>query len=151
MTQVGTTWRLNVGLNYLCGTYLILIDVIPTDQYTSSEQYKSNTIVDRDLSPQEVGFATASSLILFISVFFFVGVPSCSTLLKPQPSITGMSVLETLWVTAHSWTVHEHMKEVNDPTLDNLCKAGMFEICLGDLHSSQSVGLSEADSKALLK
>ena len=107
--------------------------------------------MDRDLIPREVGFASASSLILFISVFFFVGVPSRSTLLKPQPSVTGTSVLETLWVAAHSRTVRERMEEVDDPTLDNLRKVGMFEICLGDVHSSRSVGLSEADSEALLE
>lgn len=71
--------------------------------------------------------------------------------MKPQPSVTGLSVLETLWIAAHSQTVREHMEEVDNPSLDNLRKAGMFQICLGDVHGSQHVASPESDSEALLE
>lgn len=71
-------------------------------------------------------------------VGWFIGVPS--RVMRPRASVTGISVLETLWVAGHSWTLREHMKEVDEPSLDNLRKAGMIQICIGDIRGTQAVG-----------
>ena len=54
-----------------------------------------------------------------------------------HPSINGVSVLETLWISVHSQTIYEHMADIEEPSLDNLRKAGMFTIRLGDIHASR--------------
>ncbi|KAF8557204.1 hypothetical protein OG21DRAFT_379431 [Imleria badia] len=81
-----------------------------------------------------VAFASGASLSLFILAFFFVGMPPKAAC--PSQSINGLSVLETLWVAVQSQTIHEHMTDMEKPSLDNLRKAGMFMIQLGDIHAS---------------
>ena len=46
--------------------------------------------------------------------------------------ISELGVLETLWLEAHSETLHERMLLVRDPTLYNLRVAGMLGVCLAD-------------------
>ena len=46
--------------------------------------------------------------------------------------ISELGVLETLWLEAHSEVLHERMLQVEDPTMNNLRVAGMFEVCLAD-------------------
>ena len=66
----------------------------------------------------------------------------------PSPSIHGVSVLETLWIGVHSRTIHAHMTDIKEPSLDNLRKAGMFMICLGDIRASRVLA---PESEALLE
>ncbi|KAG6370612.1 hypothetical protein JVT61DRAFT_11231 [Boletus reticuloceps] len=56
---------------------------------------------------------------------------------RHRPSIKGVSVLEMLWIAAHSQTICEHMADIEEPSLDNLRKAGMFTIRLGDIYASR--------------
>ena len=72
--------------------------------------------------------------------------PSRSVLARPD--INGVSVLETMWVAVHSRTIREHMADVEEPSLDNLRKAGMFMICLGDVHRSRVLA---PESEAILE
>ena len=46
--------------------------------------------------------------------------------------ISELGVLETLWLEAHSEVLHERMLQVEDPTMNKLRVAGMFEVCLAD-------------------
>ena len=85
---------------------------------------------------------------LFVLVFFFVGMPLRHA--YPRPSIDGVSVLETLWVAAHSRTIREHMADVEEPSLDNLRKAGMFTIRLGDIYASRVLA-PDSESEAFLE
>ena len=85
---------------------------------------------------------------LFILAFFFVGMPQ--RLACPRPSINGVSILETLWVAVHSRTIREHMADVEEPSLDNLRKAGMFTIRLGDIYASR-VLVPDSESEAFLE
>ena len=80
-------------------------------------------------------FASGASLVLFLLAFLFVGMPPRRAFARP--SINGISVLETLWISAHSQTIHEHIADIEEPSLDNLRKAGMFTIRLGDIHASR--------------
>ncbi|KAF8557197.1 hypothetical protein OG21DRAFT_1505629 [Imleria badia] len=82
-----------------------------------------------------VVFASGASLVLSLLALFFVGMPSRPTF--THPSINGVSVLEILWVSAHSRTIQVHIADIEEPSLDNLRKAGMFRIRLGDIHASQ--------------
>ena len=68
----------------------------------------------------------------------------------PRPSINGVSILETLWVAVHSRTIREHMADVEEPSLDNLRKAGMFTIRLGDIYASR-VLVPDSESEAFLE
>ncbi|KAF8126278.1 hypothetical protein EV363DRAFT_1224592 [Boletus edulis] len=81
--------------------------------------------------------ASVASLVLFIMVIWLTEVPS--RIPHPSASITGISVLEILWVVSHSQTLHEHMIEIEDPSLDNLRQAGMFQISLGEIHGPQAI------------
>ncbi|KAF8554057.1 hypothetical protein OG21DRAFT_1581203 [Imleria badia] len=78
-----------------------------------------------------VVFASIASLILFILVFHLIGMSS--KLPQNYSSITGLSVLETLWVAAHSQTLQDHMANVDNPSLDNLRKEGMFKVFYNNL------------------
>ena len=72
---------------------------------------------------------------LLVLAFVLVGMPpryACA-----RPDINGVSVLETMWVAVHSRAIREHMANVEEPSLDNLRKAGMFTIRLGDVHRSR--------------
>ena len=64
-------------------------------------------------------------------VSWFIGVPSRT--MQPRVSIAGISVLETLWIAAHSWSLCERMAEVDDPSLGNLRKAGKFQTRFGNI------------------
>lgn len=50
--------------------------------------------------------------------------------------ISGTSVLECLWLEAHSELLHSRLQTVEEPRLDTLRAAGMFDICLGDIGRS---------------
>ena len=82
--------------------------------------------------------------------FSLIRIPSKSRL--PQHasglSITGLSVLEILWIAAHSQTLHENMANVNNPSLDHLRRVGMFKVCLGNIQNSQA---EEAESEPFLE
>ncbi|KAF8123873.1 hypothetical protein EV363DRAFT_1178868, partial [Boletus edulis] len=90
-----------------------------------------------------VVFASGASLVLLILAFLLVGIPAKDA--HPCSSINGVSVLETLWIAAHSRTIREHMADIEEPSLDNLRKAGMFTIRLGDVHASRSL-VSESEA-----
>ena len=51
-------------------------------------------------------------------------------------SVTGTSVLECLWLEAHSAPIHTRMETIEEPHLDKLRTAGMFDVCLGDVGRS---------------
>ncbi|KAG8215508.1 hypothetical protein J3R82DRAFT_9153 [Butyriboletus roseoflavus] len=93
-----------------------------------------------------VAFASTASLILFILVLCLIRIPS--RLPQNGRSITGLSVLETLWVAAHSQTICENMVDLNDPSLDDLRRAGMFKVCLSNVRGSQ---FNEAESVTFLE
>lgn len=71
--------------------------------------------------------ASVASVMLFILAFYMLGVtPSTPS------AITTFGVLETLWLEAHSETLHERMMDVEEPTVYNLRVAGMFEVCIAE-------------------
>ncbi|KIK92696.1 hypothetical protein PAXRUDRAFT_13082 [Paxillus rubicundulus Ve08.2h10] len=78
-------------------------------------------------------FASTASLVLFVIVFFLVGRPS-----RRCTSVSGVSVLEALWIAAHSQVLHERMADIDDASLDNLRAAGMFGICIADVQVERS-------------
>ncbi|KAF8132764.1 hypothetical protein EV363DRAFT_1416435 [Boletus edulis] len=90
-----------------------------------------------------VVFASGASLVLLILAFLLAGIPAKYA--HPRSSINGVSVLETLWIAAHSRTIREHMADIEEPSLDNLRKAGMFTIRLGDVHASRGL-VSESEA-----
>ena len=94
----------------------------------------------------QVAFASTASLILFVLVFCLIGIPS--RLPQHGSSVTGLSVLEVLWVAAHSRSLCESMADVHDPSLDHLRRVGMFKVCLGNIRGSQP---EEAESEAILE
>lgn len=94
----------------------------------------------------KVVIASVASLILFILVFCLTGIPT--SLSQQHPSITGLSVLEILWIGAQSQTVHNYMADVNESLLNNLRRVGMFRICLADIRGSQVINTG---SEALLE
>ena len=65
-----------------------------------------------------------------------------------RPNVTGLSVLETIWMVAHSERLREHMADVDNASLDHLQKVCMFEICLGDIRGSQA---QEGEREAFLE
>ena len=93
-------------------------------------------------------FASGASLVLLVLVFFFVGMPPRRA--YTRPSINGVSVLETLWVAVHSRIIREHMADIEEPSLDNLRKAGMFMIHLGDIYASRVLA-PDSESEAFLE
>ncbi|KAF8837093.1 hypothetical protein BDN67DRAFT_1005137 [Paxillus ammoniavirescens] len=78
-------------------------------------------------------FASTASFLLFVIGFFLVGWPS-----RRCTSVSGVSVLETLWIAAHSQVLHERMADIDDASLDNLRAAGMFGICIADVQAEHS-------------
>ena len=94
----------------------------------------------------EVVFTSAASLVLLVLVFIFVGLPPRYAYARSD--INGVSVLESMWVAVHSSAIHEHMGDVEEPSLVNLRKAGMFMIHLGDIHASRVVA---PESETLLE
>ena len=134
VTQVVTEWRLNVSIviNFVNHS---LLKSNPQDQHSSCEYHAHAITIEKNLTSFKVAFTSGASLVLFMLAFFFIGMPPRHA--YAHPSISGVSTLETLWVAAHSQTIHEHMADVEVPSLDNLRKAGMFMICLGDIYASR--------------
>jgi hypothetical protein len=67
--------------------------------------------------------------------------------------VSGVSVLETLWIAAHSQALYERMVDIDDTSLDNLRAAGMFGICIADVKAEPCTPnhrVSESDSDTLL-
>ena len=114
-------------------------------QYGSSES-SINISLHWDLISFQVVFVSTASLILFILVFFLIGIPA--RLPQHGSSTTGLSVLETLWIAAHFQTLCEHMADVNDPSMNELRRVSMLKVCLGNIRDSQS---NEAESETFLK
>ena len=50
--------------------------------------------------------------------------------------VSGTSVLECLWLEAHSESLHSRLETIEEPRLDRLRATGMFDICLGDVGRS---------------
>ena len=48
----------------------------------------------------------------------------------------------------YSQAINEHIADIEEPSLDNLKKAGMFTICLGDILASQVLA---SESEAFLE
>ncbi|KAF8136907.1 hypothetical protein EV363DRAFT_1155909 [Boletus edulis] len=72
-----------------------------------------------------LAFALGASVIIFILVFYMVGVTPTRPL-----AASSLGVLETLWLESRSQRIHERMLEVDNPSLDNLRRAGMFKVCI---------------------
>ncbi|KAF8431895.1 hypothetical protein L210DRAFT_3633500 [Boletus edulis BED1] len=96
-----------------------------------------------NINTTPVVFASGASLVLLVLAFLLAGIPAKYA--HPHSSINGVSMLETLWIAAHSRTIREHMADIEEPSLDNLRKAGMFTIRLGDVHASRSL-VSESEA-----
>ena len=75
----------------------------------------------------KVVIAFVASVLLFILAIYMVGIAPSTPC-----AITGLGVLETLWLEAHSEVLHERMLQVKDPAMYNLRIAGMFDVCLAD-------------------
>lgn len=56
--------------------------------------------------------------------------------------------METLWIAAHSRTLCKNMADVNDPSVDDLRRVGMFKVCLNNIGGSQS---DEVESETFLE
>ncbi|KAG6370615.1 hypothetical protein JVT61DRAFT_11239 [Boletus reticuloceps] len=112
------------------------------DQYNPCK-YCTYDIIHKNPISFKVVFALGASLVLLILAFLLVGIPSKYA--HPHSSINGVSVLETLWIAAHSRTIRDHMADIEEPSLDNLRKAGMFTIRLGDVYASRSL-VSESEA-----
>ncbi|KIJ20555.1 hypothetical protein PAXINDRAFT_95643 [Paxillus involutus ATCC 200175] len=94
-------------------------------------------------------FASTASFLLFVIGFLLVGRPSRRRCM----SVSGVSVLETLWIAAHSRALYERLADVDDASPDNLRAAGMFGICIADVKAEPCTPnhrVSEGDSDTLL-
>ncbi|KIJ07221.1 hypothetical protein PAXINDRAFT_103048 [Paxillus involutus ATCC 200175] len=95
-------------------------------------------------------FASTASFLLFLFGLVLVGWPSR----RRCTSVSGISVLETLWIAAHSQALYERLADVDDASLDNLRAAGMFGICVADVKAERSTPShqdSESDRNTLLE
>ncbi|KIJ14602.1 hypothetical protein PAXINDRAFT_12700 [Paxillus involutus ATCC 200175] len=113
-------------------------------QRTSGESQVTQVVTQWRLNINTIPvlFASTASFLLFVIGFFLVGWPS-----RRCTSVSGVSVLETLWIAAHSQVLHERMADIDDASLDNLRAAGMFGICIADVQSEYSIPTSRVDSK----
>ncbi|KAG6370639.1 hypothetical protein JVT61DRAFT_11273 [Boletus reticuloceps] len=141
VTQVITEWRLNVSIVINFKALLAQVNLL-LDQYNPCKCCTYG-IIHKYLIFFKVVFASGASLVLLILAFLLVGIPSKYA--HPHSSINGVSVLETLWIALHSRTIREHMADIEEPSLDNLRKAGMFTIRLGDVYASRSL-VSESEA-----
>ncbi|KAF8836819.1 hypothetical protein BDN67DRAFT_973663 [Paxillus ammoniavirescens] len=94
-------------------------------------------------------FASTASLVLSVIGCLLVG-----RLSRRCTSVSGVSVLETLWIAAHSQALYERMADIDDTSLDNLRAAGMFGICIADVKAERSTPshrVSESDRSTLLE
>ncbi|KAF9218205.1 hypothetical protein BS17DRAFT_260702 [Gyrodon lividus] len=90
---------------------------------------------------------TIPRLVLFVMEFFLVGRPS-----RRSASVSGVTVLETLWIAAHSETLYERMADIDDASLDNLRAAGMFGVRIADVKAERSIpSVPGSDDDTLLE
>ena len=95
----------------------------------------------------KLGFALGMSVTISILVFCMAGVTPPRLL-----PVHSLGVLQSLWLGSRPKRIHERMQEVDDPTLDNLRKAGMFKICVADeLAMTQERDERTENSPALLE
>ncbi|KAF9219704.1 hypothetical protein BS17DRAFT_769774 [Gyrodon lividus] len=101
-------------------------------QRTSGESQVTQLVTQWRLNVNTIPvlFASTASVVLFVVGFFLVGRPP-----RRSTSVSGVSVLETLWIAAHSQALYERMVDIDDPSLDNLRTAGMFGICIADVNA----------------
>jgi hypothetical protein len=60
--------------------------------------------------------------------------------------IPNTGALQLLWLGHHSASVHEALKDVEDPTTANLRRAGMIDVCFAKTISDEETWLSTRNS-----
>ncbi|KAH7920745.1 hypothetical protein BV22DRAFT_1132840 [Leucogyrophana mollusca] len=76
-------------------------------------------------------FATVASLASIILAVIMTGAPRARKT-RTAPAIKSAGVLELLWLAVHLPDLREGLEAVEEPTVDNLRAAGMFDVCLAD-------------------
>jgi hypothetical protein len=116
------------------------INTIPVSKYQPSK--------GKDVDSFKVLFASTACLVLFAMVFFLIGRSSghCT-------SVSGVSVLQTLWIAAHSQALYERMADIDDTLPVNMRAAGMSGIYIADVRPERclpSHRIRQSDSDTLL-
>ena len=76
-------------------------------------------------------------------VYLMLGVPS--TPARGFPSVEGATVLEMVWIGAHTSTLRKRLKAIGRPSLKKLRSGGMFDVYLAmDQEAQQSRRSEEA-------
>ena len=63
-----------------------------------------------------------------------------------RPLVEGISVLEVLWIGAHSRILHKCLRTIGLPSSETLRSGGMFEINVAQDHSIDEGGHCEEES-----
>lgn len=123
-------WRLNVSvlfrtvLQRLRRRFIsaIQINVIPV------RRLQPGSHPSLRLFTQQVVFAFSASFILVVIAYLMLGIPSKTV--SDLPLVEGTTVLEMLWIGAHTNSLRNHLKAIDRPTLTKLRSGGMFIVNL---------------------
>ncbi|KIJ58815.1 hypothetical protein HYDPIDRAFT_33778 [Hydnomerulius pinastri MD-312] len=86
--------------------------------------------------------ASAASFVLLVLASYMV------RRFPPRPAhMSGVGVLEALWLEAHSQKLHESFEDIRDPSTKRLRAAGMFDICLAESCRLRSDGAEGSDER----
>ncbi|KAG2342610.1 hypothetical protein BDR05DRAFT_963797 [Suillus weaverae] len=80
-------------------------------------------------------FATSASVIMLGLALHMTGAFYASH--DSQAPISDAGALQLLWLGHHSASVHEALQDVDDPTEDNLRRAGMIDVCFASTTSDE--------------
>ncbi|KAG1767899.1 hypothetical protein EV702DRAFT_979800 [Suillus placidus] len=80
-------------------------------------------------------FATSASVIMLGLALHTTGAFHASH--DSQAPISNAGALQLLWLGRHSASVHEALQDVEDPTEDNLRRAGMIDVCFASITSDE--------------
>ncbi|KIJ63002.1 hypothetical protein HYDPIDRAFT_113497 [Hydnomerulius pinastri MD-312] len=111
-------------------------------QRGTGESLVTDTVLDRRLNINTLPIiiaSTASFVLLALASYMIRRFP-------PRPAhMSGVGVLEALWLEAHSQKLHESFKDIRDPSTKRLRAAGMFDICLAESVRLRSDGAEGSD------
>lgn len=112
-----------------------------TDSHNSCMSSSGWQIHPRHFS-QQVVFTSSASLVLFIVVYFILGLPS--KIPESHPVVEGTTILEMLWVGSHMSDVRRRLQAIGHPSPEELRSGRLFDVNLMEVQGVQESSHAEA-------
>ncbi|KAH7906629.1 hypothetical protein BJ138DRAFT_1220392 [Hygrophoropsis aurantiaca] len=85
-----------------------------------------------------LSFALSASIALFIAELYLTRAVTNGT--NRKGAVKGLGMLELIWLASHSSELRDGIGPVENPNIDHLRTAGMFNVCFADIRGKEGSG-----------